>query len=515
MRITIIGASHLGLTIAKLLANESYDVILVDENEAILESIRDELDILTIHADGTSPSLMRDPDIRKSDFLVAATASDESNIISSILARQNGIPHTIARIREMKYLSEPASYLHENFDIDLILSPELITAREIFQLLRTPHALNIEDFAGGRVRLLETKLSTTSPLIHIPLHALSLPPSLLIAMVQRDHDILIPHGDDCLLPMDNVYFLGTPASLSEMESRANLRVQRKAKKVVIIGAGRIGQALAPMLEAQGLSVKVIDKDRKRCEAMAQKLRKGLVLAGDGTDMDLLTAEGIGEADTVICLTKDERLNMMMALLAKHLGARQTIVRVIRSEYALLMQQVGIDIALSTHILAAGEVLSYIRKGSVVSISFSRAPASRPPRSSCRQALPPAAAHSWKRVSPRNASSAHSSAAKRSSSLMDAPSSPRLTARSSSSKPITPIRCCGTLETVTRRHQTPVSSFRAKREIFVIRGEGLTLSPHVPRTSPLSSSVFHTAPALSAPSGHLPLEGKAVFILRGT
>ena len=334
MRITIIGASHLGLTIAKLLANESYDVILVDENEAILESIRDELDILTIHADGTSPSLMRDPDIRKSDFLVAATASDESNIIASILARQNGIPHTIARIREMKYLSEPASYLHENFDIDLILSPELITAREIFQLLRTPHALNIEDFAGGRVRLLETKLSTTSPLIHIPLHALSLPPSLLIAMVQRDHDILIPHGDDCLLPMDNVYFLGTPASLSEMESRANLRVQRKAKKVVIIGAGRIGQALAPMLEAQGLS-----------------------------------AEGIGEADTVICLTKDERLNMMMALLAKHLGARQTIVRVVRSEYALLMQQVGIDIALSTHILAAGEVLSYIRKGSVVSISY--------------------------------------------------------------------------------------------------------------------------------------------------
>ena len=109
------------------------------------------------------------------------------------------------------------------------------------------------------MRLLETKLSTTSPLIHIPLKSRALPPSLLSAMVQRDHAILIPHGDDCLLPMDNVYFLGTPASLSDVESRANLRVQRKAKKVVIIGAGRIGQALAPMLEAQGLSVKVIDK----------------------------------------------------------------------------------------------------------------------------------------------------------------------------------------------------------------------------------------------------------------
>ena len=318
MRITIIGASHLGLTIAKLLANESYDVILVDENEAILESIRDELDILTIHADGTSPSLMRDPDIRKSDFLVAATASDESNIIASILARQNGIPHSIARIREMKYLSEPASYLHENFDIDLILSPELITAREIFQLLRTPHALNIEDFAGGRVRLLETKLSTTSPLIHIPLHALSLPPSLLIAMVQRDHDILIPHGDDCLLPMDNVYFLGTPASLSEMESRANLRVQRKAKKVVIIGAGLVACELALHLVQNGHTVTLLARRKllrsAKLPAMNElMLRDLLVFHGvhivEGAALESVDAKGVyyevegvpalAEGDTVI------------------------------------------------------------------------------------------------------------------------------------------------------------------------------------------------------------------------
>ena len=124
-----------------------------------------------------------------------------------------------------------------------------------------------------------------------------------------------------------------------------------------------------MLERQGISVKVIDNDEDHCQQMAGKLKKGMVLCGDGTDMDLLTHEGVSEADTVICTTKDERLNLMMALLARHLGAGQTMVRVTRTEYISLMQQVGIDIVLSTRLLAAGEVLGFVRSGSVVSVSL--------------------------------------------------------------------------------------------------------------------------------------------------
>ena len=368
MRIIVIGAGHLGYIIAELLSNEGYDVVVVDSDGDKLEAVRNDLDVLTVLADGTSPSFMRSQ-ARGSDLLVAVTAIDEVNIIACILAKKNGIPHTIARIRDPKFLAEPVDYIKENFDIDLVLSPELITAREISRLVMTPSAINVEDFAGGRVRLLESKISPRAPYAHRELKDIKLPPSVLIALILRDHHMIIPHGNDRLLPLDNVYFLGNPESLEKLSLHSSAKYQRRTKKALIIGAGRTGQALATMLERQGISVKVIDNDEDHCQQMAGKLKKGMVLCGDGTDMDLLTHEGVSEADTVICTTKDERLNLMMALLAKHLGARQTMVRVTRTQYISLMQQVGIDIVLSTRLLAAGEVLGFVRSGSGVSVSL--------------------------------------------------------------------------------------------------------------------------------------------------
>ena len=137
---------------------------------------------------------MRSRDASKSDLLVAVTAMDEVNIIACMLAKKNGIPHTIARIRDPKFLSEPVDYIKENFDIDLVLSPELITAREISRLVMTPSAINVEDFAKGRVRLLEMKLSPRSPFAHKELKDITLPPSVLIALILRDHHMIIPHG---------------------------------------------------------------------------------------------------------------------------------------------------------------------------------------------------------------------------------------------------------------------------------------------------------------------------------
>lgn len=369
MRIIVIGAGHLGYIISELLSDEGYDVVVVDSDERQLEAIRNELDVLTIQSDGTSPSFMRSQEIAGSDLLVAVTAMDEVNIIACMLAKRNGISHTIARIRDAKFLSEPVEYIKENFDIDLVLSPEWVTAREINRLIMTPAALDVEDFVEGHVRLLETKISSHSPLAHKELKDITLPPSVLIALILRDHQAIIPHGNDRILPLDNVYFLGNPDSLSEIASYSHAKCQHKIRRALIIGAGRTGQALAPMLEKQGISVKVMDHNELRCQEMAGKLKKGMVICGDGTDMDLLAQEGASEADTVICTTKDERLNLMMALLTKHLGAAQTIVRVTRMDYISLMQQVGVDIVLSTRLLAAGEVLGFVRSGNVVSVSL--------------------------------------------------------------------------------------------------------------------------------------------------
>ncbi len=152
------------------------------------------------------------------------------------------------------------------------------------------------------------------------------------------------------------------------------------------GPAARGRFSPPCWKNRGISVKVIDNDRDHCRLVASRLKKGIVLYGDGTDIDLLKQEGVEDADIVICITSDERLNMMMALLAKHLGARQTIVRVVRTEYVALMQQVGVDIVLATRLLAAGEVLSFVRSGSIDASASSKVRASRLPKSSCRKAL---------------------------------------------------------------------------------------------------------------------------------
>ncbi len=163
MRIVIAGAGRLGYSIAALLSEEGMDVVVVDGEESQLEAAKTTLDVLTIEANIASPLTMNDPDIKSADILIAVTDSDEVNIVACVLAKKHGITHTIARIRDMNFTVEAGQYLKENFDIDLVLNPELITANEISRILMTPAALNVEDFAQGKVR----RASAAAP----PLHA--------------------------------------------------------------------------------------------------------------------------------------------------------------------------------------------------------------------------------------------------------------------------------------------------------------------------------------------------------
>lgn len=369
MRIVIVGAGKLGYSIAEFMSGEQYDVILIDRDESRLEAAKNTLDVLTILANGADPITMNDPDVRGAEILIAVTDSDEVNMVACVLAKKNGIKHTVVRIRDMQFTSEAKEYLKQNFDIDLMLNPELITAWEIERILCMPAALNVEDFADGKIRLFETKIGRDSKFANVCLKDLELPHSILAGMIFRDHHMIIPHGDDYLCPGDNVYFIGDPKALAAFSENLEERMARRDRRVMIIGAGRTGRFLAPMLVSQGMKVKVIDKDEERCRMAAEKIGSGMVLCGDGTDIELLQEEGIDRADVVVCLTEDDKLNLMLALLAKHLGATKTIVRVGRSEYVDLMEKVGVDIVLSVRLLSASEVLSFARRGGVVSVSL--------------------------------------------------------------------------------------------------------------------------------------------------
>ena len=368
MRIVVAGAGKLGYSVAELLADDEFDVVVIENDPKRKDVVQNSLDVLVIEGNACSPTTFRDPDIRNADVLIACTDSDEMNMITCMMAKNNGIKHTVARIRNVDYAINSPEMLNNEMKIDLILNPERITAAEIDHILMTPSALNVDDFADGKVRMFEAKLKENSPYANIPLKYLKIPNDILVAMLFRKHKMIIPRGNDVLLPGDNVYFVGKQEAILEFEQNFT-NTYEKLEKALIIGAGRTGRFLAPMLEKQGLMVKVIEKNKERCQMLAAMLEKGLVLCGDGTDIDLLTEEGVSEADVVVCITEDDKLNLLLALLAKHLGAKKTIVRVTRNEYIELMEKVGVDVVLSSRLLSAGEVLRFVRKGGIVSVSL--------------------------------------------------------------------------------------------------------------------------------------------------
>ena len=368
MRIVVAGAGKLGYSVAELLADDEFDVVVIEDDPKRKDVVQNSLDVLVIEGNACSPTMFRDPDIRNADVLIACTDSDEVNMITCMMAKNNGIKHTVARIRNVDYAINSPEMLNSEMKIDLILNPERITAAEIDHILMTPSVLNVDDFAEGKVRMFEAKLKENSPYANIPLKNLMIPNDILVAMLFRKHKMIIPRGNDILLPGDNVYFVGKQEAILQFEKNFT-NTYEKLEKALIIGAGRTGRFLAPMLEKQGLMVKVIEKNKERCQMLAAQLEKGLVLCGDGTDIDLLTEEGVAEADVVVCITEDDKLNLLLALLAKHLGAKKTIVRVARNEYIELMEKVGVDVVLSSRLLSAGEVLRFVRKGGIVSVSL--------------------------------------------------------------------------------------------------------------------------------------------------
>lgn len=370
MRVVIVGAGKLGYTIAELLSNEQIEVVVVDSDENQLIAVNENLDVMTINKSGSNPSTLSDPDISGADIFIAVTATDEVNMVACVLAKKHGIKHTIARVRDMQFMGEARDYLKKNFGIDLLLNPELIAANEIYRIIMTPAALNVDDFAGGKIRLYEAKIDKFSRWINIPLKSLKLPAGVLAGLIHRDHRMIIPHGDDFFQDKDSAYFIGFPSAIQELSESFTPQDSRPLERVLIIGASRIARALVVQLNDAGVSVKVIEKDRKRCEEMAAILKSGsIAIHGDGTDVDLLAEEGIASADVIVCLTDDDWLNLMMALLAKHMGAKKTVVRVYRTEYAELIERVGIDVVISARLLSASEVLAFVRRGGVTRVSI--------------------------------------------------------------------------------------------------------------------------------------------------
>ena len=361
MKIVVVGAGKVGYSLAQRLAQDQHDVYVIEKNGVRIKNLENSLDVNLVQGNGSSISLLQEIGIADMGMLIAVTDSDEVNMLACMLGKAAGIPKTIARVRDNEYDSGTNASIRERLGIDLFINPEMVTAQEIYKVLKTPAALDVEDFASGAVRLVEFKIRNNLNVTGIPLRKLQLPPNVLIVGIMRGGEMIIPHGESTLEYLDNVFFLGAKESIDQVEVWLN-EVSRPTQRVVIIGAGLIGRNLTLLLEADGYDVKVIEKDLDRCEQLAALVSRSIVIHGDGTDIDLLQAEEISDNDVIICLTDDDKLNLLVALLAKHLGVPKTFVRVGRLEYITLMEQVGIDVVFSPRLLTSGQILRLIREG---------------------------------------------------------------------------------------------------------------------------------------------------------
>ena len=368
MKIVIVGAGKLGYSIAELLAQEDHEVTVTDSDKEQLVEVENTLDALTIFHDGGIISLFDDPNIQSADMLIAVTGADETNAALCALAKSYGIQNTVARVRE-EITDEQKRHLMETLKIDLVLNPELLAAREIHRVLMTPDALNIAEFAHGKIRLFETKITKRSKVLGKTLKEVELPQGVLAGMIFRGQRMIIPHGDYSFGLHDNAYFIGIPEEIEKFSKSFTEQKAKHIERAMIIGAGRAGRLLAKMLDLSGVRVKLIDTDESRLQMISADFKNSLAILGDGANIDLLIEEEAASADTFIAITDDDKQNLILALLAKHLNVPHTVVRVYRTEYEALMEKVGVNYAVSARHLAASEVMTFARQGAVKKVSY--------------------------------------------------------------------------------------------------------------------------------------------------
>jgi len=368
MKIVIVGAGKVGFTLAQRLTQEENDIIVIEQDDERRAIVEQHLDVMTVAGNGASPKVLGEVGLADVGMMIAVTDSDEVNMIACLVAKQAGVPKVIARVRNTEYLDYDSHAFGKMLGIDLIINPEMVTAVEVSQILKTPAALDVEDFAGGKVRMLEVKIRANSPFSGIPLRDLKLPEKVLVAGILRKEKLIIPQGRDTIEDHDSVFFLGAKEAICSLE-KSFVKRRSRIDRVLIVGAGRIGRYLAIILEKGGYTLKVIEKDRRRCEELAKVVNNAMIICGDGTDGELLAEEGIGDFDAVVCLTDDDKLNLLVALMAKHFGAQKTFARVGRPEYIPLMEQVGVDVVFSPRLLTAGAILRQVRREEIVSVTL--------------------------------------------------------------------------------------------------------------------------------------------------
>ena len=361
MRIAIVGAGKLGLKVINALVGGDHALTVFDVNEAVLNKIGQQYDVMTVAGNAKQISLLKDRAIGNFDFLIACTDSDEQNIVIASFAKKLGCSKVIARVRDPEHMNQ-MDFIMETMNIDHIVNPDLSITKEIYKYLVEKYTLTNGIFSSGKVSLVQFKVQKYKKLVGLSMVEVSkVLPNMLVVAISRNGKIIIPHGRTVIDEHDTLYLIGEKSEIVELHKKVHEKGKyTNLQKVMIIGGGKTGYYLAGKLAEFGIAVKIIEKSKERCYYLSTHLDDVMVLHGDATDTSLLEEENLDEMDAFVAATGFDEENLLLALIAKQRGVEDVISKVSHQSYKDLIEKMGIDMALNPLDIVASTILRYIQ-----------------------------------------------------------------------------------------------------------------------------------------------------------
>ncbi len=369
MRIIIAGAGEVGFHLAKLLAFEKHDIVLLDIKQEKLDHVASHIDITTVRGNSTSYSVLRTAGVDKADLLIAVTSSEESNLATAIIAKKLGALKTIARIINLEFFLDKNILDLKELGVDELISPESLAAREIKRLLAKSTVTDTFEFDNGMLTLLGFSIDDENELRDKSIKDtafLNPDHDFVTVAILRNGKTLIPHGNTLFRTNDHAYFIAQPSGIQRLMEIGGKNTA-EIKKVMIMGGSKIGYHAARRL-GKKYDLKLVEKEREKCYSLAEMLPDTLVVNGDATDVEVLKEEGINEMDAFIAVTGNSETNIISCLLAKNFGVNKTIALVENMDYIHISQNIGVDTMINKKLIAANFISRYVRQGQVISLT---------------------------------------------------------------------------------------------------------------------------------------------------
>ena len=360
MKIIIVGCGKVGKTLASTLNEEGHDIVVVDTNAELVESVSSSLDIMGVAGNGASYSVQMEAGVEEADLLLAVTTSDELNLLCCLIAKKAGNCHTIARVRNPIYNKE-ISFIREELGLSMIINPEQAAADEIARLLRFPSAIKSDTFAKGRVELLRVQIPEGSVLHNRKVMEIVsfFMCDVLVCAVERGEEVIIPNGNFVLKSGDKISFIASPLKAKDFFKKILLDYTQ-VETAMIIGGSTIALYLAEKLLASGVDVRIIERDRKRCEELSELLPEAVIINGDATEEDVLMEEGLMDTNSFVALTNFDEENIMLSLFAGKNSKATRVTKVNHLSFENVIDDLNLGAIISPKHITSDSILQYVR-----------------------------------------------------------------------------------------------------------------------------------------------------------